>query len=99
MEKFKKYYPYLVSFTIPAIILSIIWRESNIFPFGEISNLKDDLSIQYIELYAYLQNVLRGEANLGYTFTKSLGGNSIALYAYYLASPINLLLPLFQKED
>lgn len=99
MEKFKKYYTYLVSFTIPALILSIIWKESNIFPFGEISNLKDDLSIQYIELYAYLQNVLRGEANLGYTFTKSLGGTSIALYAYYLASPINLLLPLFQKED
>ncbi len=98
ITKIKKLYIYIFSFAVPVVMLYIIWSKSNIFPFGEISNLRGDLSIQYVDLYSYLQNVFQGKAGLDYTFTKPLGGGAIALYAYYLASPINLLLIFFQKN-
>lgn len=95
----KKYFLFTMSFFIPVLLFTIILRMSNVYPFGRISNLVDDLSIQYVELYAYLQNVFQNKARLEYSFTKTLGGGCTALYAYYLSSPLNLLLLLFKKEN
>lgn len=99
MDKVKRKYVYALAFIIPCIIFTLIWNKLGIYPFGEKSNMRADLGIQYVDLYAYLQNVFRGEASLSYSFTKALGGSSIALFAYYLASPVNLLLALFSQEN
>ena len=99
MDKVKRKYVYVLAFIIPSMIFTLIWNKCGIYPFGEISNMRADLSIQYVDLYAYLQNVFRGEASLSYSFTKALGGGCIALFAYYLASPVNILLALFNQDD
>lgn len=99
MRKIKSVSLYLLSFGAPILIFSLIWWSSHIYPFGPISNMKDDLGYQYVELFSYLKHVMDGEAGLGYTFTKGLGGSSVALFAYYLSSPFNILLPLFSQEN
>lgn len=98
MRKIKRVSLYLLSFGVPVLVFSLIWWFGHIYPFGPISNMKDDLGYQYVELFSYLKHVMDGDAGLGYTFTKGLGGSSIALFAYYLSSPFNILLPLFYKK-
>lgn len=89
----------LVSFVVPALLYSLLLWKCNIYPFGTISNMTRDLHIQYVDLLSYLWDVLHGLAKINYTFSKSLGGSGIGMYAYYLASPINILLFFFEKQD
>ncbi len=86
-------------FFSPIILYSITLFLCSIYPLGSISNLTRDLHIQYVDLLSYLWNVLHGKARIVYTFSKSLGGSAIGIFAYYLSSPINLLLYLFEKQD
>lgn len=68
-------------------------------PFGDHSLAAMDGSIQYLDLFAYLKDVIAGANNARYSFSKVLGGNCLGIVAYYLASPVNLLVVLFNKED
>lgn len=72
---------------------------SRLYPFGETSNLIWDLDIQYVDYFAYLKDVLLGKASVGYSFSKSMGGSLVALFGYYLASPLNLFVVFFSKEQ
>ena len=58
-----------------------------------------DAHIQYIDLYAYLKDVILGKNNFSYTFSNVLGGSSFAIFSYYLSSPINLLVIFFSKDN
>ena len=78
------------------IILCII---SNVYPFGSKSNMIWDLNIQYVDYFAYFKQVLLGNAHIGYSFLKSLGGNAVGIFGYYLVSPLNLLVVFFKTED
>lgn len=67
-----------------------------VYPFGGRSILTNDCYVQYVDFYHYFKRVLAGEAGLGYTFSKSIGGSAVALFGYYLASPLNLLVVFFK---
>ena len=47
----------------------------------------------------WLSRCLHGEANLGYSFSKSLGGGTISLFGFILASPFNLMSFFFEPKD
>lgn len=68
-------------------------------PFGKHSLASMDAHIQYLDFFAYLKDVLSGENSICYTFSKTLGGNNIGLFSYYLASPFNLIILFFDKSD
>ena len=68
-------------------------------PFGPNSLASMDARIQYIDFFAYLKDLFERRADLGYTFSKTLGGTYIAVFAYYLSSPLNLLVVFFDKAD
>lgn len=70
-----------------------------VYPFGEKSVLTNDCYIQYVDFFRYYKEVLSGNAHIGYSFSKSLGGSAVALFGYYLASPFNLLLVFFQGNQ
>lgn len=72
---------------------------SGLYPFGETTNLLWDQDIQYVDYFAYFRDVLLGKASIGYSFSKSLGGSLVALFGYYLACPLNLLVVFFSKEQ
>lgn len=102
MEKFFKKNNkiiYVLSFLITLGLLCIIFMIKGIAPFGNRSLACNDGTLQYIDFFAYLKNVLIGSNNLGYTFSKTLGGTSFALFTYYLASPFNVLVVFFDKSN
>ena len=90
---------YAACAVVPAVLLLVCLALVGEYPFGSICVLgaDNDLSYQYGNLLAWLQNVLQGNGNLMYSQGKSLGGNMFATYSYYLASPLNLLLVFFPQ--
>ncbi len=68
-----------------------------VWPFGVESVMIVDMHHQYAPLLAQLREmVLTGGSPL-YTFETGIGANFISLFAYYLASPFNLLLALLPE--
>lgn len=88
---------YALCAALPVCVLALVLAACGVYPFGAVSPLREDFDIayQYANILAWLQNVFAGEANLFYSFGKSLGGNMFPTFTYYAASPLNLLLPLF----
>lgn len=106
-EKFKKIFAhkkdrlllYMSSFGLVFCILWIFFFRYGYAPFGTDSLACDDANIQYLDFFAYLKDVIAGKNDIGYTFTKELGGTNIASFSYYLASPFNLLVVFFRKTE
>lgn len=90
---------FTVCFFLPIILYIILCSIKSIYPFGNVSNLAWDLNIQYADFFSYYREVLLGNADIGYSFFKSLGGSLIALWGYYLSSPLNLLLIFFKGNQ
>lgn len=90
---------YCLSFLTVLILMWTFFALFSYAPFGENSLAWNDADIQYLDFFSYYKDVLEGKNNIGYTFTKELGGTSIALFSYYLASPFNLLVLFFPKTQ
>ncbi len=85
---------------IPAIIVIIIYMiaTGGLYPFGNGSPLILDLNSQYIYFFSALRNAIFGNGELLYSFSRSLGGEFLGIYAYYLASPLSYLVCLFPAD-
>ena len=68
-------------------------------PFGNNTLAVMDAKYQYLDFYSFLRDVLTGKNNIAYTFSKQLGSSAIAIYSYYLASPLSLLVVFFSKGE
>ena len=84
---------------LTAAILWIIFYRDGFVPFGVNTPAVTDAKLQYLDLFAFCRDVLTGQNSAGYTFSNTLGGSAAAIWAYYLASPFNLLVLLFPKEQ
>ena len=89
---------YVLSFFIPIIIFFMVCCTTNIIFWGTKNFLISDSKAQYVSLFSYLREVLLGNESLFYSFSKGMGGNMLGTYAYYLASPLNLLIIFFSKK-
>ena len=83
------------AFLIPLIIMMIGYFSRGVFPIGNRNVLTIDLYHQYAPFLSEMQARLRSMSGLFYSWSGGLGTNFYALFAYYLASPINLLLIIF----
>ncbi len=91
----KKYL--LLPFLIPMAIMFIVYLALQIHPFGERSVLVLDMNGQYVYFFEQLRDVLVGDSSLYYTFERSLGGEFLGYFTYYLASPLSFIVALFPK--
>ena len=89
---------YLLSFFIPFITMMIIFAGNLIFPFGDRSFLHIDMYHQYFPFLTEFFHKLRSGDSLFYSWNTGIGSNFVALYAYYLASPINWLCILCPEK-
>ena len=87
------------SFFLPLSLLLLLCALLGLAPFGAHSLVISDAQGQYLSYFALYQDMFAGRADCFYSFGKLLGGSLAGLYAYYLASPFNLLLLLFPKAQ
>lgn len=87
-----------LSFAAVTGLVNLVYFVLKLEPFGTGAVSIDDAKIQYIDFFTYYVDVLRGTRSLTYDFGNMLGGSSLGLFSYYLASPFNLLLYFFGKK-
>ncbi len=88
----------ILAFLLPLLAMILIYIQRGIFPFGDRSFLRTDMYHQYAPFFSEFQHKLQHGGSLLYTWNVGLGINFSALYAYYLASPLNWLVALAPKE-
>jgi uncharacterized membrane protein YfhO len=94
----KRHYVMLLAFFLPVFILEIAYITIGIFPFGNRDLLIIDLYHQYAPFISELQDKLRSSSSLLYSWSGGLGVNFLPLFAYYLASPLNLITLFFPPD-
>ncbi len=95
-QKSALHYPLLAG-ALGLVGMSLSYIFMGVWPFGIESVMVVDMHHQYAPLLAQLREmVLTGGSPL-YTFETGIGANFISLFAYYLASPFNLLLALLPE--
>ena len=89
---------YLLAFAIPLLVLTIAYIAMGVWPFGERQVQIIDSYHQYAPFFSeFYRKVWSGESLL-YSINGGLGMNFWAIVAYYLASPLNLLILLFPRN-
>lgn len=78
----------LLSFIISLILFIILFLYLKLEPFGNRSILVYDLEQQYVDFFSFLKQNTDGL----FTFSRTLGGEVVGLYSYYLLSPFNIIL-------
>lgn len=87
---------YLMAFFLPVVLLLLTLLSTGLYPLaGNRTPLTVDLYHQYAPFMAEFRRKLLEGSSLFYTWNSGLGQDFYSLFAYYLASPFNLLLVLF----
>ena len=97
-KSFGEYGYLLIAALIPAVLFYLIYLAKGLYPFGDGTVLVLDLNGQYVSFYEGLYNILHGDADLLYSFSRNLGGEFLGIYDYYVASPFAMILALFPKR-
>ena len=88
-----------LAFIIPVIIMWMIYIALEVFPFGNNSVLVLDLNGQYVNFFADLKNKLSEGGSFLYSWTRSMGGEYMGIFAYYVSSPFSFLVSLFSHSS
>lgn len=94
LEFCKKNQLYILAFVLPFITMLALFAINHIYPFGYRSFLNIDMYHQYFPFLTDFFHKLKEGDSLYYSWNAGIGSNFIALYAYYLATPINWLCVL-----
>lgn len=90
---------YLFSFGTPMVLMMMVYCSIGAWPFiGPNSPLVLDMNGQYVYFFANLRNIILDDNSLLYSWSRSLGGEFLGMYAYYLASPISWIVLLFPAD-
>ena len=87
---------YLTAFLIPFCLMALMWAVGGVIPFGTKMILAHDQWHQYYPFFLDLRDRLQNGQSLLHSWTTGMGTSYLSLFAYYLASPLNLpaaLLP------
>lgn len=84
----------IVAFLFPFLVLASVYAVCQAFPFGQRHILTVDLFHQYAPFLQLMRDKILSGGSFFYSLTSGLGVSFYALFAYYLASPLNLILLL-----
>ena len=87
----------VIAFLLPFVIMLTLFVIKGIYPFGDRSFLSGDLYHQYMPFFSELLRKVRAGESLSFSWNVGIGSNFLALYVYYLASPLHALA-LFVPE-
>ena len=83
---------HILAFAVPLLVLVFLCLLSGVWPFGDRCILHVDMYHQYAPFFFVLSDKLRSLGSPFFSWELGLGSDFVATYAYYLASPLNLLL-------
>lgn len=86
------------AFFIPLAVMFCIYTARKVFPFGNNSVLVLDLNGQYVYYFQALRDKILEGGSLLYSWTRTLGGEFMGIFTYYLSSPFSLLVALFPED-
>lgn len=81
----------LLAFVLPAAVLLAVYIFKGIYPFGDRSFLSTDLYHQYMPFFCEFVRAIKAGEGISYSWNIGVGSNFLALYVYYLASPLHWL--------
>lgn len=97
-ENLRENYCVFIPFVIVVLVMTAACIAEKIAPFGPNALTLVDSMHQYLPFFADYRDKLLHEGSLFYTWNIALGSNFMSLSAYYLSSPFNYILLLFDKE-
>lgn len=89
---------YALSFLIAAIGMLLILKSRGFYPFKDNTLLTADMREQYVNFYASLRYLFTGDDSIFFSWSRTMGGNYLGLFAYYLSSPFTWITLLFPVE-
>ena len=87
------------AFGCSAIIMLLVFYCFDMVPFGDVTILRMDLYHQYGPLFAELYERIKDGDSLLYSWNTGLGGSFLGNFFNYLASPLLIVLFLFEHVD
>lgn len=91
LKKIKWNWTLFAAWGIPAGIMLVLFVVSSIYPFGGRSFLFSDMYHQYMPFFTEFMEKIKAGEGLSYSWNVGMGSNFLALYVYYLASPLHWL--------
>lgn len=96
IRRHQRAFTLLAAFLLPVLIMGGYFATRGMAPFGKGTILTVDLGQQYVDFFAYFRRaLLHHPTSFFYSFAKGLGGEMWGTNAYYLWSPLNLILLFF----
>ena len=89
---------YVYSVGLTTLVIVAMWLFNQLGPFGGYNMMLIDGIHQYVPFFSEWYEKIRHGSGLLYTWNVGMGGNFLSLFSYYLSSPMNLLILLFDKE-
>lgn len=96
---FGRNWSWLSAMAITAVFMVVIMIIMDITPFGTDCFTLVDSIHQYVPFFSDYQDKLLNGKSLFYTWDVGLGQNFQSLLLYYMASPFNLILVFFPREN
>ena len=89
----------VLSFFLPIILMMPGFCYMKIFPFGTNSTMAVDLRNQYAGFYEAFRRIFSSPASFNYSWMKSLGGEMLGTFSYYVMGPVNLIMLAFSRSN
>ena len=89
---------YILAFVLPVCVAIMAFISQGVWPFGDRGISVIDSYHQYVPFFSELLYKWKNWDSLFYSWNGGLGMNFLAVMAYYLASPLNILLLIFPKS-
>ena len=93
-----KYQFFSLAFAIPVVLVLMVMIVGGYEPFGNKSMLYSDMYHQYYPFFVAFRKALLSGQSLQYSWDVGMGMDYLALIAYYLGSPLNLLAVLVPES-
>ena len=90
---------FLAGFLLTTLVTGASFARIGVWPFGDKTVLLVDSLHQYLPFYTDLHEKLTEGESLLYSFSGGLGYNFWSTLAYYMASPLNLLMVLIPMKN
>ncbi len=88
----------MIAFMVTLLFFLVIFIIKEVFPFGDNSFMYMDMYHQYVPFMEELWNKLHDGQEFFYSYRVGIGSDFMALYVYYLASPIHFLIYFIPKD-